>query len=140
MNAVVDSARYDVFGLVDAALIGDVARVSRMVAGLRAEGSEPVVILWALARELRLLLDIAAAMADGASLSSQLARLRVWDKRKPCVSAAMQRLRQPALRAMLARAARLDRVIKGKAAGNVWDELLQLVLMLAGVRPLKMVS
>jgi hypothetical protein len=41
---------------------------------------------------------------------------------------------------MLLRAARLDRVIKGGEAGNVWDELVQLALMLAGVRPLKMVS
>jgi len=140
MNAVVDSARYDVFGLVDSALLGDVSRVNRIVAGLRAEGTEPVVILWALTRELRLLIDITMAMAVGGSLSAQLARLRVWDKRKPMVSAGVQRLSQPALRAMLARSARLDRVIKGKATGNVWDELLQLALMMAGVRPLKMVS
>ena len=140
MSAVVDSARYDVFGLVDSALLGDIARVSRIVSGLRGEGTEPTVILWALARELRLLIDIAMAMAAGDSLSSQLTRLRIWDKRKPMVSGAIQRLRQPALRAMLARAARLDRVIKGKATGNVWDELLQLALMMAGVRPLKMVS
>jgi DNA polymerase-3 subunit delta len=140
MNAVVDSARYDVFVLVDSALAGDVERVSRIVAGLHAEGTEPIVILWALARELRMLLDIVVATAAGAPLAAQLTRLRVWDKRKSIVSTAMQRLRQPALRAMLVRAARLDRLIKGRATGNVWDELLQLALMLAGVRPLKMVS
>jgi len=140
MSAVVDSARYDVFGLVDSALLGDSVRVTRVLTGLRAEGIEPAVILWALARELRLLLDIATGVATGAPLASQLSRLRVWDKRKPLVSAAIQRLQQPVLRAMLARAARLDRVIKGRATGNVWDELLQLTLMLAGVRPLRMVS
>ena len=62
------------------------------------------------------------------------------DELKALVGQAAQRLKPAALQAMLVRASRLDRVIKGKATGNVWDELLQLSLMLAGVRPLKMVS
>ena len=140
MHAVVDSARYDVFSLVDGALAGDIVRVSRIIEGLRGEGTEPTVILWALARELRPLLAITTAMACGSSLASELARLRVWDRRKALVGQAAQRLKPAALQAMLVRASRLDRVIKGKVTGNVWDELLQLSLMLAGVRPMKMVS
>ena len=140
MQAVVDSARYDVFTLVDGALAGDFARVARIVEGLRAEGTEPTVVLWALARELRVLLSITTAMSGGSPLASQLARLRVWDSRKNLVGKAAQRLKPAVLQAMLVRASRLDRVIKGKATGNVWDELLQLSLMLAGMRPMKMVS
>jgi hypothetical protein len=34
---------------------------------------------------------------------------------------------------MLQHANRIDRVIKGLSAGNVWDELLQLALGIAGV-------
>ncbi len=56
--AVADSARFDVFGLTDAVLKGEPAHALRMLEGLRGEGVEPPVILWALARELRLLANI----------------------------------------------------------------------------------
>ena len=48
-----DSARFDVFQLGDAALAGDVTRALRILAGLRSEGVEPVLVLWSLAREIR---------------------------------------------------------------------------------------
>jgi DNA polymerase-3 subunit delta len=35
---------------------------------------------------------------------------------------------------MLQHAAKIDRIIKGLAAGNVWDELLQLASGMAGKR------
>ncbi len=44
--AVADSARFDVFGLVDAILNGEAAHALRMLEGLRGEGVEPPVILW----------------------------------------------------------------------------------------------
>src|SRR5690606_30470891 len=63
--AVADSARFDVFGLVDTALAGEVARSQRMLTGLRGEGVEPVLILWALAREIRSLAAMAGEVARG---------------------------------------------------------------------------
>ncbi len=139
-QAVVSSARYDVFVLVDAALAANTLRVSRIMAGLRGEGTDATVILWALVRELRLLYGLVMAVADGRSLAAEYTRLRIWDNRKQLLDAAIRRFSVSAVRAMLARAARLDRVIKGREVGNVWDELLQLAQMMAGVRPLKMVS
>lgn len=47
--AVADSARFDVFGLIDAALGGEAAHALRILEGLRGEGIEPPVILWGLA-------------------------------------------------------------------------------------------
>jgi len=63
-----------------------------------------------------------------------LATNKVWDKRKPPVSAALQRIRGRQWWQLLQHCARLDRVIKGRAAGSAWDELLQLTLNLAGHR------
>jgi DNA polymerase-3 subunit delta len=45
--------------------------------------------------------------------------------------AALRRLGLPALRAALAHAARIDRVIKGVGSGDAWDELQSLALRLA---------
>ena len=53
LRSVGDSARYDVFQLAQAAAAGDAARALRVLLGLKSEGVEPTLILWALVRELR---------------------------------------------------------------------------------------
>ena len=52
-HAVANSARYDIFQLSEAALDGDAARALRILAGLKSEGTEAPLVLWALAKELR---------------------------------------------------------------------------------------
>jgi len=134
---VTDSARYDIFGLVDAALVGDALHVQRILTGLRGEGVEPVLVLWALTREIRMLTGIAREVQSGVSLARALASRRVWDKRKPLISSALKRIRGRQWWTLLQRCACLDRVIKGRAPGSAWDELLQLTMRLAGVAPLR---
>lgn len=136
-DAVTDSARFDMFALVDAALAGQPARVFRMANGLRAEGIEPPQILWALGRELPALANMAGDLRRERNLAAVLARHRVWDKRKDAVGGALKRLSRPVLERLLRRLAWVDRVAKGRAPGNAWDELVQLLLELAGVRPLE---
>jgi len=134
LQLVADHARYDVFGLVDAALAGDAVRSVRILQGLRAEGTAEPVVLWALAREIRSLCAMSTVVAAGTGVPAVLAQYRVWDARKQAVGAALQRHRPAQCRDLLRRCAWLDRVCKGQAAGNPWDELLQLILQLAGNR------
>ncbi len=134
---VTDSARYDIYGLVDIALAGDAAHTQRMLSGLRAEGVDPVLVLWALAREIRSLAGLARDIQGGTPPGQAMAARRVWDKRKPLVSGVLQRIRGRQWWAMLQRCALIDRIIKGRAAGSAWDELLQLTLRLAGRAPIR---
>ena len=135
-EAVADSARYDVFSLVDAALAGDGVRTVRMFQGLRGEGTPSAVVLWALAKEVRQLAAMARLVAAGQAVPKVLAQYRVWQNRKAVVGRALQRLarRDGDAARLLRRCALVDRVIKGQAAGNEWDELLQLLLQLAGLK------
>ncbi|MFN2309167.1 MAG: DNA polymerase III subunit delta [Gammaproteobacteria bacterium] len=137
--AVADSARFDVYGLVDSALGGAPGRSLRMLAGLRGEGVEPVLVSWALARELRSLAAMAWEIARGDAPGQVLARHRVWSTRQAVVGQALGRHRPEAWLAMLGDCARLDRVVKGQAPGNPWDELVHLCLRLAG-RPLALAT
>lgn len=134
--AVADSARYDLFSLVDVTLSGDRVRAQRMLYGLRGEGVEAILVLWALSREIRSLAGMAAALEDGQPLAGVLQQYRVWDKRKAPVSAALRRHPQAALwRSLLQRCGQIDRCLKGQAAGEPWEELLQLIMALVD-RPL----
>lgn len=130
--AVTESARYDVFSLVDAALEGAADRVSRILFGLRAEGIEPILVLWALAREIRALAHMTQTIAAGANLDRAMAQERVWEKRKPLVRKAIQRIKSGEAQQWVLRCGQLDRLVKGFGAGRIWDELLELALGLAG--------
>jgi DNA polymerase-3 subunit delta len=130
--AISDSARYDAFNLVDAALLGDVPRLTRILDGLRGEGAEPIQVLGAFSYKIRSLVDMAAQIEGGKGIDGVLSR--VWGKHKGPVKAGLQRHNRVRWQQLLRRVARLDRVSKGAAVGNAWDELLQLSLMMAGVR------
>lgn len=132
-EAVADSARFDIFALVDAALAGDAGRCLRMLNGVRAEGVEAILVLWALTREIRSLMAMATVMEQGRSAEQVMAEYRVWANRKALVRQGLQRHNRKRWEQILRRAARIDTVIKG-AAGNAWDELLQLLMLMAGRR------
>lgn len=134
--AVADSARFDVFGLVDAILNGEAGHALRMLEGLRGEGVEPPVILWALARELRLLAGLAQQFRQGVPLDKAFSQARppVWDKRRPLVSKALQRLSAQRWAMLLQDAQHIDAQIKGQAVGSPWTSLSRLALLMAGQR------
>ncbi|MBA1203046.1 DNA polymerase III subunit delta [Pseudomonas capeferrum] len=134
--AVADSARFDVFGLVDAILNGEASHALRMLEGLRGEGVEPPVILWALAREVRLLAGLAQQFSQGVPLDKAFSQARppVWDKRRPLVSKALHRLPAQRWAELLQDAQRIDAQIKGQAQGSPWTSLARLCLLMAGQR------
>lgn len=102
-DAFGDSARFEVQELAAAVAARDAARALRVLAGLRAEGDEPVRVLWWLVRALH---------AEVGGLGAvPMARL-------------------------IMRAARVDRVAKGQAHGDAWDELALLAAEMCGRRTL----
>jgi DNA polymerase III delta subunit len=52
-DAVLNVARYDLDGLREALLAGDVARLMRTLDGLQQEGEAPLLVLWAMTEEVR---------------------------------------------------------------------------------------
>ncbi|MDX1606659.1 MAG: DNA polymerase III subunit delta [Candidatus Competibacterales bacterium] len=133
LAAVGDTARYDVFDLVDAALTGRTDRVLRIVRGLREEGVEPVLIAWALAREVQQLLRLHTEQDRGVPPAQSLAAVR--GPRRTRVEKALQRLDRDDCRQLLAGCARLDRTVKGLTGDDSWSAILGLSLELAGRRP-----
>ncbi|CAN5290561.1 DNA polymerase III subunit delta [soil metagenome] len=126
-RVVADSARFDVWQLVDAALIGEAARALRILEGLRAEGVEPVFILWALVRELRALATAASEMKTGRTAEQAVAAARVWPKRRSLVRQALMRHDAASASALVSSSAHADQVLKGCRPGLSWEQLSRLV-------------
>jgi DNA polymerase-3 subunit delta len=135
-ESLADSARFSVYQLVDAALAGEVATARRILASLRTEGTEPILMLWALARELRSLAQMGQELARGKPESSVLAR--AWAQRRTLVGKALRRHPAPVWLSFVRSSAQLDRILKGRESGDVWLELERLLLAVAGLKPFVM--
>jgi DNA polymerase-3 subunit delta len=127
LRSVGDSARYDVFQLAEAAAAGDAARALKVLLGLKSEGVEPTLILWALVRELR-----------GMWQARERDRLRSavrgsgWNLAANPSARALARLKKLPLAPLLQQASQTDRVIKGLSAGDAWSALTGLTGAFAG--------
>jgi DNA polymerase-3 subunit delta len=127
LRSVGDSARYDVFQVAEAAAAGDAARALRVLMGLKSEGVEPTLILWALLRELR-----------GMWQARERDRLRSavrgsgWNLAATPSVRALSRLKKLPLAPLLLQASHADRVIKGLGVGDAWSALIGLTGAFAG--------
>ena len=131
---VADSARYDIFELSAAAFSGQAGRALRILAGLRAEGREPPLVLWALLNDLRGLSRVAVRAERERSLDDIFRSEGIWSNRRGPLQAALGRLARPDIEALLASAAAADRMAKGSLRGDAWVALESLVARIAGVR------
>ena len=127
LRSVGDSARYDVFQLGEAAAAGDAARALRVLLGLKSEGVEPTLILWALVRELRGMWQA----RERNRLRSQ-ARGSGWNLAANPSPRALARLKKLPLAPLLLQASHADRVIKGILPGDAWNALTGLTGAFAG--------
>ena len=136
MDALVaDAARYDVFRLVDAALNGQPAQLSRMLAGLRAEGQAVFALMGMIVMELQRVAALARVQERGGNLAAEFKAQRVWDSKQAIYRRALQR--HPAVRweRLLVEAGRVDRVAKGRPrsgeSSDAWQLLERLLLTAA---------
>lgn len=128
-----DNAVYDVFKLTDAAFGGDAPRALRILEGLRAEGEDVIPMLGWVLNQLDLALRLASApdFATGAR-----AEYGMWPARQKLFAGALQRAGHGSVhwRRCLAECARIDRMAKGREAGDPWREMERLLAAIAQPR------
>lgn len=129
-NLVADSARYDAFKLTDAAFAGDGGRALRILAGLRAEGDELIALMGWLVNQLQL----ALRLANARDFAAQARAERLWPAREQLFRKALRRAPREHWLQCLARAARIDRMAKGREAGDPWLEAERLIAAIAEPR------
>ncbi len=111
--AVLNVARYDVFKLSEAVLAGRRERVQRMLDGLQAEGEAPVLVHYALAEDIRALVRVKDALAQGRPLPLALREQRIWGLRERLFERVLPRLTELQLAGLLHAAHQVDGIVKG---------------------------
>ena len=107
------------------------ARAIRILGGVRTEGVEPVIVMWALTRELRTLAGLADDVQTGADLGSAMQRAYVWKNRQGLVRACVSRHAPANFYRLLKLARQGDAAAKGQMRGDPWQLATQIILDLA---------
>ena len=134
MDAVADSARFDVFSMIDLALAGKTERILRMIRGLRNEGVEPISIFGALMWEIRRLCSMACEIRTGVARDKVFTQYRIWPQRRPAINALLERTDSNMLGDLLRQATVLDRALKGADRADPWELMENFLFRIAGVR------
>ena len=129
-NLVADSARYDAFKLTDAAFAGEGGRALHILAGLHAEGEELIGLMGWLVNQLQL----ALRLANARDFAAQARAERLWPAREQLFRKALRRAPREHWLQCLARAARIDRMAKGREQGDAWLEAERLIAAIAEPR------
>lgn len=130
-EAVGDNSRYDVYKLTDAAVGGEAARALRILGGVRAEGVDAVMVVWALTRELRVLGKLADMVQAGMEPGAALQKSGVWRNRRNIVRTCVARHRANDIYRLLKVARRADAAAKGQSGEDPWQLATEIVLGLA---------
>ena len=142
MDALVaDSARFDVFRLVDAALSGNPPQVARMLAGLRAEGEAVPALMGMVVKELQ----TTAALARARNLAAECKAQRIWPAKEAVYKRALGRHPPERWQRFLAEAGRVDRISKGRGrigeeSTDAWLQLERLLLAVADKGALRLLA
>lgn len=131
-SQVADSARFSAFRLSSALLEGRSAEALRVAVSLRRAATPEALVTGALARELGTL-NRFIEIARASSMAAAFDQLKIWKSRQDTLRQAARRLGQRRAQRLLARLARLDRLAKGREAGDFWTGLDDLVI--AACRP-----
>lgn len=138
-SLVADAARYDVFRLTDAMLAGQVDHVSRMLAGLRAEGDVVAGLMPMVVKELLRTAALARVQARGGNLGAEMKAQGIWETKQAPFKRALQRHASPARwDRFVAEASRIDRIAKGRGDGDAWVAMERLLLAVADAKAVRL--
>lgn len=118
-----DESRFTVFDFIDNLLAGNVSRMLHILESLKTEGAEPVLILWGITRELRLLAESAMQLSQGMTYEMIFQKHRIFARRQAAVRRFLSRFSAEDCWQLLSHAVSIDKKIKGSEPGNPWDQL-----------------
>ena len=127
LRSAANSARFDVFRLVECAFDGRLEESLRVAGGLQRTGVAIQVVTAVLYNELSVAEAVRCASRAGESESAAFARLRVWATRQGPIRRLLGRLDGRGLGECFRALGLIDRQSKGRAGGEPWQTLDRLL-------------
>jgi DNA polymerase-3 subunit delta len=127
---VVDQSHYQLFALSSLMLLGKAKQALHVLLRLQQEGSEPPVVLWLLAKELRQLIELAQKQ-HSMPLGQAMKAMRIWSSKQQEFTQALRRQTVEHWQNCLLQAYEIDRQIKGTRPGDPWLGLSDLVMKIS---------
>lgn len=129
-KALTNSSHYSLNELMDVVMKRDQARLIRILQGLKKEDVPPPLLLWGLAEQIRKQADTSRLIQQAKNMQTHIMAQPKGLLNKITVTHQQQHNIDGNYSSanLLKQCSRVDRVIKGRASGNVWNELLQLSL------------
>lgn len=118
-----DESRFTLFDLIEHLIAGQTSRTLHILNHLKLEGTEPILILWAITRELRLLAEMAQAVKQGSRHETLFQKHRIFSRRQAAIRRFLTQFSAEDCWQLLHQAAHLDHLIKGATPGNAWNQL-----------------
>lgn len=137
VNAVVEqSSVFTPFQWVDAILAGKGNRARRILAGLKDEDVQPIILVRTLQRDLMTLLELSKPEQPTkldeplptAQLREHFDRLKVWQNRRPLFSQIIQRLTYRKLYLFFQELTDVERCAKQEFSDDIWQQLEALTI------------
>jgi DNA polymerase-3 subunit delta len=128
---VSDSSRFDAFKLIDAVLAGETSRALRMLCSLRAEGEAVPGLMGPIVGPLQTLAALANVKASGGNLAAAMQSQRIWDSKQSQYKRALERHDAAHWEQFAIECGRIDRMSKGREAGDAWLALERLLAAIA---------
>ncbi len=131
LQAVADASRFDAFVLVDHMLTGNLKEGLRVAAGLQRMGIPIQPVVGALLKELKTTEAFRLAMRAGEPENAAFKRLNIWYKKQGIIRSAARRLNTRKLFEAFKILSLVDRQSKGRAAGDPWRSIDELLVQLS---------
>ena len=128
IEQILPQQKFNPFQLTDTIFSGDHAKAIMMLKLFKQEEVDAHLVVWAIAKELQTLSQLAIAEQKGERLYALFPKFQIWKNRQPLIELALRQMSAQHYLMLLAEISSLDQVTKGIEADNIWRKLEQLLL------------
>jgi DNA polymerase-3 subunit delta len=129
-QVLIKQAKFNVFQVLDALLLGDCKKCITMLDQIQHEGVSPAQLIWAFHKEISSLNAMLFKLSQGHPLNEIYKEYRIWDKRKPLYHYALNNISLHNAECALARLADIDLLSKSNNEFNIYILLADLCITL----------
>lgn len=130
-SVIAEQANYDIFDLTDNYLLRNTKKCITIINTLKNLDVEPLLILWSLRKELKILADIhESAYSTKQSVISLLEKYHFWQNKKNIMTAALKKFNLDLIYKSISKIAEIELLIKTENTPPfIWQQIYELILI-----------